>query len=310
MIVYGLDQVPEFTNGEIHLAIGMFDGVHRGHQELINKAVKAAKDSGGTSVVFTFSPHPSQIIHPDTPVPTIMSAKVKVHHLEDMGVNLVVQEEFTKNFSKTKAEIFLEKLHKAFPGLKAIYEGANFHFGHKHAGDISLLQQEGEKLGFEVIRGKNVEYKDEMISSSRIRQALLGGKISEANAMLGYKYYSVGMVTEGESRGEEMGFPTLNIVWRPELQPKYGVYAVKVKGKGGTTADGVANYGVRPTVTEDVDPTLEVHLFDEKTEWGLGDMLTVEWHHFIREEKKFENTDALKEQIGKDKDAARELLIG
>ena len=258
MVVYGIEAVPEFEDGEVHLAIGTFDGLHRGHRELIEQAVDAAKKAEGVSAGLTFWPHPSRILKPDAEVKTMMPPKVKIEHLEDMGVDLVIQVEFTSEFSKMEPDVFLKKLKKALPNLKAVYEGANFRFGHKHAGDVSFLAKMGKEMGFEVVKGEDVLYKDEIISSTRIREALLAGKIEEANAMLGYKYYSLGMAVEGSRKGEETGYHTLNFTWNPELRPKYGVYAVKVVDKHGKSEFAVANYGER----EDMEPTLEVYLFD------------------------------------------------
>lgn len=310
MIVHGLDQVPEFEDEkEIHLAIGMFDGLHRGHQELINQAITAARKVDGISAVLTFWPHPSRIVTPSNPISTIMPPIIKAEHLEGMGVDLVIQVEFTREFSEISPEMFLKKIIKIFPNLKAIYEGANFRFGYKHEGDIAFLTQFGKKMGFSVIIGKDVEYKQQLISASRIRQALLDGNLNDVNAMLGYNYYSLGMVVEGAKKENKRGFPTLHFVWQPELKPKYGVYAIKVTYKHEISEPGIAYYGVSPAMNQDMEPILEVELFNETAEWGIGDMLKVQWCYFIREEMKFDNVAALDAQIEKDIEKAKELLV-
>lgn len=307
MIVYGLDKVKDLPEGEVHFTIGTFDGVHLGHQELIDSAIKAAKQSNGISVVLTFWPHPSRFFRPENPVPTIMSAEIKSHFLEERGVDLVIQQVFTDDFAQTSAEDFVGLLKRQLPGLKSIYVGGDFRFGYKREGNVDFLIRTGKYLGFNVIRKKSILYRDARISSSRIRQSLLEGRIEEANAMLGYPYFSVGMVVDSEKKEK---YPTLDIIWQPELQPQYGVYAVNVTcGKNGQRIEGVANYGLKPTLSDVLDPTLEVYLF-EPTEWGPGDLLTVEWLRFIRGEQKFESKEAFKDQIIKDIEEAKAALRG
>lgn len=305
MIVYGLDKVTELPKGEVHLAIGMFDGVHLGHQKLIDSAIEAAKKVEGISAVLTFWPHPTRVFVIEHPTLTIMSPEIKDHFLEERGVDLVIQENFTKEFSKTSAKEFVRLIKKALPGLKTIYAGENFRFGRNREGDIEFLKIEGERLGFNVVQQPYALYKEEIISSSRIRKVLLEGKIEDANAMLGYPYYSIGMVIEKvAAKGQ---YPTLDIVWRPEMKPRYGVYAIRARVGKSKEFKGVANYGVAPTVKKDVDPMLQVCLF-EATEWGPGDLICVDWLHFIRPEKKFETKEALKEQIDRDIEEAKNTL--
>lgn len=304
MIVYGLNKVTELPDGEVHIAIGTFDGVHLGHQKLIDSAIEAARESQGISVVLTFWPHPTTQFRRESPVRTIMPPEIKNHFLEERGVDLVVQENFTEDFAKTSATDFVELLKKTFPQLKTIYAGENFRFGHKREGNLEFLKKEGERLGFNVIQQPYALYKGEVISSSRIREALKEGRIEDTNAMLGYPYYSSGMVVEKASKGQH---PTLDIVWRPELKPRFGVYAIKSKAGNSKEIKGIANYGVAPTIKNESDPMLQVYLF-ESTEWGPGDLLTVEWLHFIRPEQKFESMEDLNKQINKDIEEAKSIL--
>lgn len=305
MIVYGLNKVTELPEGEVHIAIGSFDGVHLGHQKLINSAIEAARESQGVSAVLTFWPHPTTQFRREFSVLTIMPPEIKNHFLEERGVDLVVQENFTEDFAKTSATDFIELLKKTFPELKTIYAGENFRFGHKREGNLEFLKKEGERFGFNVIQQPYSIYKGEVISSSRIREALKEGRIEDANAMLGYPYYSAGMVIEKAITKRQ--YSTLDIVWRPKLKPLFGVYAIRAKTGNNKEIKGIANYGVAPTMKNESDPTLQVYLF-EPTEWGPGDLLTVEWLHFIRPEQKFESKEALNEQINKDIEEAKSTL--
>ncbi len=302
--MHGLENIEELPEGEIHLAIGSFDGVHLGHQKLIDAAIEAARKSKGISVVLTFWPHPTVVLKKQNPTLTIMPPEVKNHFLEERGVDVVIQEAFTENLAMTSAKEFIEMLKKTFPELKMVYVGENFHFGHKKEGDVEFLRKEGAGLGFSVLQEPYATYKGEIISSSRVREALHKGQIEDANEMLGYAYYSTGLVIEKEMKKE---YPTLNIVWRPELKPRYGVYAIRAKAGKSKEFKGIANYGIAPTVKNDADPMLQVHLF-ETEEWGVGDFITVEWLHFIRSEEKFESREALERQIKKDIEEAKSTL--
>lgn len=304
MIIHGLNNVTDLPEGEVHLTIGSFDGVHLGHQKLIDAAIEGAQKSNGISVVLTFWPHPTAYLRKESPVLTIMPPEIRNHFLEERGIDVVVQEEFTEELAKTSANDFIELLKQTFPGLKAIYAGENFHFGHKKEGNLELLKHEGKELGFDVCVEPYAMYQGEIVSSSRIRKALSEGKIEDANEMLGHPYYSTGMVMDKASKGDH---PTLDIVWRPGLKPRYGVYAVRAKAGKSKEFKGIANYGVAPTIKNDADPTLQVYLF-ETSGWGTGDFLTVEWLHFIRPEKKFESMEALNTQINKDIEEAKNTL--
>lgn len=307
MILYDLNKNAELPEGEVHMAIGMFDGVHLGHQKLIDAAIDGAQKCEGISVAVTFWPHPTTFLRRESPVPTIMPPEIKNHFLEEKGIDIVVQKKFTEDFTKTSAKEFVRLLKQSFPELKAIYTGGDFRFGHNREGDLNFLKNEGNHFGFAVIAQSSVLYKGEVISSTRIREALRVGNIEDANEMLGHPYFSTGLVIEKTSPQGQ--YPTLDIVWRPELKPRYGVYAIKARsGKKGTELKGIANYGVAPTVKNDADPMLQVYLFEEPPEWGPGDLLTIEWLHFIRPEQKFESRDALDEQIRKDIEEAKNTL--
>ena len=296
--------------GELHLAIGAFDGVHLGHKAVIESAVFSAQRSGGVSGVLTFDPHPSRLFRPDAPTLLMMPIELKTSMLHTVGVDVVIQKHFDRAFASIPAEDFLRDLKAALPALKSIYVGENFRFGKMRAGSIATLIDSGNELGLGVFSVERIKHNGEPISSTRIRQDLTSGQIESVNDLFGYNYCSNGQVVGGVKLGRQIGFPTLNLPWNPECLPCFGVYHVRFRG----TADqpwafAVANYGVKPTVAEaDQLPALEVHALDD-TKLDCGDSIEVEWLRFIRPEQKFASVDALKLQIARDCETARVLSV-
>jgi len=287
----------------------MFDGVHLGHHAVIEAAVHSARRSGGLSAVLTFWPHPSRLFRPENPVRLIMTPALKNRQLFKLGVNAVIMQPFDADFAGIAANELLPRLKHALPGLVTIYVGENWRFGKGRAGDINVLLSEAKKHGINVVSAQRINQNGEPISSTRIRGYLEEGRIEEANALLGYTYFAEGVVTPGKQLGGTIGFPTLNIVWEPDLRPRMGVYAVQVYGAKSTVPiPGVANYGLRPTVEKSTEPRLEVHLLGA-CPFDRGDKLTVEWLSFLRPEMKFSSLEALKEQIGKDRENAAEFFL-
>ena len=288
----------------MHLAIGMFDGVHLGHQSVISAAIQSAQRSGGLAGVLTFTSHPSRLFRPDNPTLMILSREAKRHVLARFDLDFLVEQEFSSEFAKISAEDFLPLLQRSLPRLTAIYVGENWRFGRGRLGDVPLLIQEARKIGVEVISAPRLNHDGIPISSSRIRELIAAGQIGEANALLGYSYFSEGTVQSGRRLGRQLGFPTLNLDWVPELRPRYGVYAVSVVDEAGATSLGVANYGLRPTVEQGTTkPMLEVHILGETT-LGVGRKVTVHWLHFLRPEKKFSGVEELAVQIAQDRQNA------
>ncbi|MGB0743927.1 MAG: riboflavin biosynthesis protein RibF [Opitutales bacterium] len=294
---------------ELHLAIGVFDGVHLGHKAVIESAVLSAQRSNGVSAVLTFDPHPSQLFRPEDPTRLIMPIQSKVGLLHSIGVNCVICKHFDREFAAIPAEVFLEHLKARLPTLKSIYVGENFRFGQKRAGDVKTLVGSGRKLGLGVFSAQRIKHNGDPISSTRIRGELQAGHIAEANDLLGYNYSSVGEIVGGAKLGREIGFPTMNLRWEPECLPRFGVYFVQFRKMGDADwAPAVANYGVKPTVEESPrGPELEVHALGG-TDLDVGDLIEVEWLKFIRPEKKFDSVEALKAQISKDCDTARVMV--
>ena len=292
----------------LHLAIGIFDGVHLGHKAVIEPSVINARRYNGVSGVLTFDPHPSHLFRPKDPTTLIMPIDAKTEILHDIGVNYVIRKRFDKAFASITAEKFLITLKKNLPTLISIYVGENFRFGLNREGDVATLTTSGKDLGLGVFSAERIKYEGEPISSTRIRKKLDAGQIAKANDLLGYNYKIRAKIIDGAKLGRKIGFPTLNLPWQPECKPRYGVYFVRF-GKAGTTDRhaAIANYGVRPTVTETaLSPVLEIHALDGTT-LVSGDTLDVEWLHFIRPEQKFDGIEDLKAQIVKDCAKARKL---
>ncbi len=291
----------------------MFDGVHLGHQAVIESAVHSARRTGGYAGVLTFDPHPSTLFRPDNPTRLLQPRSVKEHLLSERGVELMIFQRFSKEFASVVAEDFPAMLRRHLPTLRSLHIGENFRFGKGRLGDITSLIAACQPLRIGVFSVERIKHNGEPISSTRIRQELEEGRIDEVNELLGYTYFSLGKSIPGRQLGRTLGFPTLNLRWNPERKPKFGVYAVRVRSANDETApweNAVANYGVRPTVENaDAEPLLEAHILCD-TKLKTGDRLMVEWEHFMRPEQKFLSLDALRQQIGEDKAAAEAWFRG
>lgn len=286
----------------------MFDGVHLGHQAVIETAVQSAHASNGICGVLTFWPHPSRLFTPDNPVEMIMSPDNKADVLQSHNVEYVIQQTFDSSFASIEAKDLVTHLKRCLPALSSIHVGSNWRFGKRRVGDIPMLVQLGLENGVHVINVERVYYDGEPISSTRIRKHLTAGELEIANALLGEVYFTIGNVVAGKQLGSTVGFPTLNLPWSGGLKPPLGVYCVEVEGEmSGSSiyAKGVANFGVRPTVEDAREPLLEVHLLDD-CPFRTGDRLKVRWFHYLRPEKKFDGVDELKVQIEADVRSAQD----
>jgi riboflavin kinase/FMN adenylyltransferase len=300
---HGLDGV-QLPPQPLHLAIGMFDGVHLGHQAVIESAVHSAHRCGGLAGVLTFWPHPSRVFNPAKPVRMIMSPEMKFRVLLRLGVDAVIEQPFTLAFARITAEEFLPHLQQRLPQLAGVYVGENWRFGAGRKGDARLLLAEAGKHQVSVVSVPRIHCNGEPISSTRIRDCLEAGRLEEANLLLGYSYFAEGVVTPGRHLGRTLGFPTLNVPWQPELQPRHGVYAVRITGDPAAEAlPGVANYGLRPTVAAAGGPLLEVHVLGS-CPFATGSRVTVDWLKFLRPEQKFDGVEELRAQIARDRETA------
>ena len=290
----------------LHLALGMFDGVHRGHQAVIRQAVEAAGEPGHLSAVLTFDPHPSHVLRPDQATLMIMPLRQRIRMMLELGTDLVFVQLFTRAYATRSAEAFVPSLVERMPDLRSLHAGENFRFGAGRRGDITTLRESCRAVSVSLHALEREQHDGEPISSSRIRAALAEGAIPLANAMLGHPYLIEGEVTGGKGLGRRMDYPTLNIPWNPEARPRFGVYRVFLRSNGEATfIPGVANYGVRPTVDRAGEPLLEVHLLGKGRVPSRGERVRVALTAFLRPEQAFSSTDALREQISKDVAAAR-----
>jgi len=288
--------------GPLHLAIGVFDGLHLGHQAVIEAAQRSAAESGGTVVVVTFDPHPIEVLSPGNAPRMLTASGHKRLILErQMGVRQVLVVPFTREFAEQTGEQFVESLIDAAPagGIARICVGRSWQFGRRRSGNVALLESLGERFSFEVTGVDTVEVRGMRVSSTRIREAIGAGDFEVAAALLGRVYTVFGTVIRGRQLGRTIGFPTANLTVHSEQLPPTGVYAVRVTGSGDSW-NGVANLGYRPTVEGgEVKRLLEVHLFGLDSEI-YGEDLEVEFVEFIRPEQKFDGLESLKRQIGRD----------
>ncbi len=307
--IHGLDTaLARLPSGPLHLAIGMFDGVHLGHRAVLEATVASARRTNGVAVALTFDLHPSRLLNPSNAVPLIHPVEVKVDRMLQAGLDVVITQTFTREFSAVEAEAVLPNFKKALPQLESVYVGENWRFGKGRKGDINLLVEIGREQGVQVFSAPRVKFDGLPISSTRIRAALDQGEIEQVNALLGYTYRSRGEVVEGRRLGRTLGFSTLNLAWVPECRPKHGVYAVRVGAFGEKPRwEGVANYGVRPTVETEAapEPQLEVHLFEEPP-FTTGADIVVDWCSYLRSEKRFASIEELRDQITMDRGVARQ----
>lgn len=305
------DEIPAEYRGGV-LALGNFDGVHRGHQAVIGKARDRAREAGVPSGVMTFEPHPRRLFQPDLPPFALTPFRIKARHIEALDVDYLYVQHFDRAFASKTAEQFVDEVLYAGLGVSHVVVGADYCFGYKRSGNVTFLRQKAAVLGFGVTSVEAVrDEQGEPYSSTRVRDALRNGNPREAARLLGRPWEIEGRVEHGDRRGRTIGFPTANIPLGDFLRPAAGVYAVRAgvdRGSDTEWRDGVANFGRRPTFDKK-DELLEVHLFD-----FMGDLyhshLRVQLVEFLRPERRFDGLEALKAQIGKDAEDARRLLAG
>lgn len=280
-------------------AIGIFDGVHRGHQYLIKKMVAASRRLKAQPIVITFFPHPAHVIRPDMKLGYLSSLEERYRLLDELGVDICIVVPFNKSFASIQPEKFIKEMLVDKLGVKAVFVGKDFRFGKDRSGDISLFQKLSSTYGYEMHPVEAVKQGDAVISSTRIRQLVMAGKFKEAAKLLGRNVSVSGTVVRGAGRGRQLGFPTANIQYEEDILPPQGVYVVKaVLGKNEFGA--VANIGTRPSFDNQITKLyLEVHIFDFKRNI-YGKKLKVEFLKKLRSEKKFTGPQQLIKQIQKD----------
>jgi len=288
------------------VTLGNFDGVHRGHQEIVRRAASAARAVGGVTVAVTFQPHPTAVLYPERAPLSLGGLRQKLHFLEENGADFVVVQHFTRKFALVTAEQFVRDHLVGALRMRELVVGHRVGFGHNRSGNAELLIRMGEELGFGVEIIPPVQVEGKLVSSSAIRQTVQAGDLETAAAMLGRPYLVEGRVREGFRRGRTIGVPTANLRLRGIQLPPDGVYAVKVVLRDGSLHGGVANLGFAPTFGGSVR-TLEAHLFDFDRDL-YGERIGVRFVRFLRGEKKFADLSELKQQIERDAAEARRIL--
>jgi riboflavin kinase/FMN adenylyltransferase len=290
----------------LHLAMGVFDGVHVGHQAVIGRAVRAAARDGGLAGLLTFDPHPIRVIAPEkAPASLLETLDHKARIVSGLGIRLLIALRFDAELAAMEASEFIARLTAA--PVRTIAVGEDWRFGHKRGGDVAFLMREAEKRGFRLEAVPPVMFDGDRISSTRIRQAIRDGNLDAAAGMLGRPYSVSGTVIRGDQLGRTLGFPTANLATGDLQLPPNGVWAVRVTDQtDGCDWEGVANLGVRPTLGG-ATRLLEVHLFGFSGDL-YGRNLDVRFEKPLRPEMKFPSLDALRLQIEKDAQAAREAL--
>lgn len=300
-----IQQLPPFKNACI--TIGTFDGVHNGHQQIIQLMKSEAAKAGGETVIITFHPHPRKIVGTGkAPVYLLNTLEEKISLLEKYGINHLVVVPFTEAFASQNAEDYIADFLVATLHPHTIIIGHDHRFGKGRSGDFQLLEDKAAKYGYEVKEIPGYMLKNMTISSTRIREALLQGDIETAAYFLGYDYFFSGLVVEGNKLGRTIGYPTANLLIEDEnkLVPGNGVYAVLITSKKLNLKNlgGMMNIGVRPTING-TQRAVEVNFFDFDQDI-YGDTLTITLKKHLRSEVKFNGLDALKAQLAKDKEAA------
>lgn len=284
---------------KVSLAIGMFDGVHLGHQQVIRQAVADAEQHEGVAVVVTFDQHPRSIVAPDRVPPLIYSLPQRMRAVASLDVDAVLLVHFDEPFSRQPGEQFIRQLARDFSPVHSITVGNSFTFGHQRDGNVELLKQLGQELNFEVHGIAAVSLDNEPVSSTRIRETIRTGALDRVTEMLGRKYSLAGTVMRGDAIGRKFGFPTANIESTGRALPPNGVYAVHAYVRGARHR-AVLNIGVRPTIASPTpQPRVEAHLLNFSADI-YGEELEVTFVEKLRDERRFPSLEELRAQIRRD----------
>lgn len=305
VIIRGLTNLRAEHHGCV-ATIGNFDGLHRGHQAILARIVSLAKSLNLPSTLITFEPYPQEYFAANEALPRLTRFREKMDLLAQAGIDRVLCLHFNEQLATMPADAFIQRVLVEGLGVRHLVVGDDFRFGKQRAGDFSLLQAAGESHGFAVENTPTIQHLDRRLSSTWVREALTAGEMDLATQLLGRPYAISGRVAHGDKRGRQIGFPTANIHLRRKTVPVLGVFAVTVDGLASSAIAGVANVGNRPTV-DGLRFILEVHLFDFSREI-YGQHVTVNFHHRLRPEKKFNGLDELVAQITRDAQQAKNYL--
>ena len=295
------------------LTLGNFDGVHRGHQAILKLVIDRARVLGGESILYTFEPHPRRVLQAESDLRLLDTFEQKVETLEKLGLDAVIAEPFDLEFARVDPERFIG--HYIHEGIRPVevYVGYDFHFGRDREGSMRMLTERAPYLGFSVTVVPEVQVEGRDVNSTRIRELLAAGEVEEASLLLGRPFCARGEVIEGARRGRTIGFPTANLAPETEILPAPGVYVGHLRClDGGAPAEGkslpvVTNVGFRPTFRDGRELVAEAHIIDFSGDlYGVEIDLTFEGR--LRAEERFESVDALRRQIARDVEEARERL--
>jgi len=310
MEIISLKDNLNFSEKGKSLAIGNFDGVHLGHKEIVEQTIKAAKSNDLFSAALTFEPHPISLFNPEAKNYRLTTKQDKIKKLQKLGLDFCIVINFNSEFSEVGADLFIENILSSQLNAKYIFTGKDFIFGHNRSGNSHLLEVKSGKFDYEYKAISDVSDNNGIrYSSSRVRELLKNGKLESANKIMDSNFTISGMVVSGRKEGREIGFPTANLELNEYVIPKYGVYAASVKVEGCTQSFIAAvNIGVRPSF-DNGNPLLEAHILDFNDD-VYGKTINVELLKFIRNERKFNSVDAVREQIDKDIKIIRGVNLG
>jgi riboflavin kinase/FMN adenylyltransferase len=288
------------------LALGNFDGLHRGHLKIVERVRRGAVEHGGTPMAMTFDPHPSRVVRPDKAPALLMTKAQRLEALERAGISAVAVVRFTTEVSRWNPETFVRTVLVDWLRVSEVWVGANFLFGHERSGNFTVLRTLGQRYGFRTDKIDPVRYKEFVVSSTRIRRLVTEGRVDEAGALLGHHFCIDGVVVEGKRRGHAIGFPTANLFTENELIPPNGVYATTMTIDG-IVHPSISNIGVRPTFGDSTATTIEAHVMGYSSDL-YGQRVRLGFVQRLRDERKFEDVDALRAQIEADRRRAERLF--
>lgn len=285
------------------LTLGVFDGLHIGHQRIMQRVTERARELGAAATAITFDPHPRAVLHPESAPPLLQTLDQRLANLDVLGIGQAIVVKFDKDFASQPAENFLKNVVHERLQAREVYLGHGFAFGKGRGGNIELLRSMSRELGFFADEVEEVQVRGRRVSSSEIRKLLSEGRVNLARRMLGRPYGVEGVIIRGDRRGHTIGFPTANLKPHNRVIPKFGVYATATL-IGGDWRRSITNIGIRPTFETDSAPSIETYVFDFDGDL-YGDVLRVRFLHRIRDERKFSGIDELKAQIARDSAIAR-----
>jgi len=304
-----LGSLPESLRGGV-VAIGNFDGVHRGHVAVLDRALEGAAALGAPALALTFEPHPRAFFRPDEPLFRLTPAPLRARILAGLGIDAVIELPFDAKLAATGPEDFVRAILDGGLAIRRAVTGYDFHFGRNRRGSPDFLTAAGARHGFGVeLVDAFCDEGGDTVSSTRIRDLLAAGEAARAAGLLGYRFTVEGEISHGRKLGRTLGFPTANMALPDTVALRHGIYAVRLRRPDGSLRDGVASFGRRPTVEDGGDVLLETFLFDFSGDL-YGETCTVSFFGFLRPELKFDGLDPLVAQMRRDADEARALLSG